>query len=71
MLEARGILWGEVTIKRALARLVKRRLVNNSRGRPRGYSLPEALPLLRHLTRPPGCDSLPGMIFGAFSGGAV
>jgi hypothetical protein len=47
-LEKRGIgIWAEITVKRSLARLKRRRLVCNSRRCPRGYYLPENLPLFR------------------------
>jgi hypothetical protein len=44
----------EITVKRSLARLKRRELVANRRKAPRGYYLPENLPLLRHLFRARG-----------------
>lgn len=43
--------YGIATVKRALARLKRTGLVCNSRRSPRGYYLPELLPLLEHLAR--------------------
>jgi hypothetical protein len=49
-LERRGIaVYGEVTVKRSLAKLRRRGVVSNSRMAPRGYYLPETLPLSRGL----------------------
>jgi hypothetical protein len=41
----------EITVKRSLARLKRLGLVCNRRKAPRGYYLPENLPLFRHLFR--------------------
>jgi hypothetical protein len=47
-LERRGIaVYGEATVKRSLAKLRRRGLVSNSRTAPRGYYLPEILPVSR------------------------
>jgi hypothetical protein len=49
-LERRGLgIFGEATIKRALARLKNRGLIANARTKRRGYYLPETSPLHRHL----------------------
>jgi hypothetical protein len=46
-LERRQVaIYGEVTVKRALARLHRLGVVTNSRRRPRGYALPDTLPLI-------------------------
>jgi hypothetical protein len=51
-LEKKGIaIHAEITVKRSLARLKRLGLVANSRKTPRGYYLPENLPLFRHLFR--------------------
>jgi hypothetical protein len=51
-LEKRGTaIHAEITVKRSLARMKRRGLVGNSRRAPRGYYLPENLPLFRHLFR--------------------
>jgi hypothetical protein len=44
-----GGVYAEITVKRSLTRLKRLGIVCNSRRRPRGYFLPEALPLLRHI----------------------
>jgi hypothetical protein len=44
---------GGITVKRSLTKLKGRGLVANSRTAPRGYYLPELLPLMRHLFRQP------------------
>jgi hypothetical protein len=41
----------EITVKQSLARLKHLGLLANSRKAPRGYYLPENLPLFRHLFR--------------------
>jgi hypothetical protein len=49
-LEKRRVgIYAEITVKRSLIRLKQRGLVANSRRSPRGYYLPENLPLFRHL----------------------
>ena len=49
-LEQRGLgIYGEATVKRALARLKNRGLIANARSHRRGYYLPEASPLPRRL----------------------
>jgi hypothetical protein len=49
-LERRGLgIYGEATVKRALARLKNRGFIANARTKRRGYYLPEASPLHRHL----------------------
>ena len=49
-LEKRGLgIYGLVTVKRSLVKLKRMHLVGNSKRRPRGYFLPENLPLFRHL----------------------
>jgi hypothetical protein len=54
-LEKRGVgIHAEITVKRSLARLKRRGLVGNRRRAPRGYYLPEHLPLFRHLFRARG-----------------
>jgi hypothetical protein len=47
-MEKQGIgVHAQITVKRTLARLRKARVVSNSRRSPRGYFLPERLPLMR------------------------
>jgi len=47
-MEKQGIgVHAQITVKRTLARLRKEKVVSNSRRAPRGYFLPERLPLLR------------------------
>jgi hypothetical protein len=49
-LERRGLgIFGEATVKRALARLKKLGLIANARQKRRGYYLPESAPLFRRL----------------------
>jgi hypothetical protein len=49
-LEKRSIgIYGLVTVKRSLAKLKRLGLVSNSKRSPRGYFLPENLPLFRDL----------------------
>jgi len=49
-LDKRGLgVYGVATVKRALARLKRKGLISKSRTSPRGYFLPEALPLYQHL----------------------
>jgi hypothetical protein len=51
-LEKRGLgIYAEITVKRSLARLKRWGLVANRRRAPRGYYLPDHLPLFRHLCR--------------------
>ena len=51
-LERRGLgIYGEATVKRALARLKSLGLVANARKKRRGYFLPESSPLYRRLAR--------------------
>ena len=51
-LERRGLgIYGEATVKRALARLKNRGLIANARTQRRGYYLPESSPLHRRLAR--------------------
>jgi hypothetical protein len=51
-LEKRGLgVYAEITVKRALAKLKRWQLVANRKRAPRGYYLPENLPLFRHLCR--------------------
>jgi len=45
-LDKRGIIWAEITVKRSLAKLRSWGLVSNSRRSPRGYFLPETLPIV-------------------------
>jgi hypothetical protein len=40
-----GGVYAEITVKRSLTKLKRMRIVSNSRRRPRGYFLSEALPL--------------------------
>jgi hypothetical protein len=56
-LEERGDLHGLITVKRSLAKLKQLRLVSNSRTAPRGYYLPEKLPLFQHLLSRRGDDT--------------
>jgi hypothetical protein len=49
-MKKRGVLWGEATVKRSLARMKRMNILYNSCKSPNGYFLPEALPLLRHAT---------------------
>jgi hypothetical protein len=58
-LEKRGDLHGLITVKRSLAKLKQLRLVSNSRTAPRGYYLPEKLPLFQHLLTRRGDDTDP------------
>jgi hypothetical protein len=44
-----GGVYAEITVKRSLTKLKRLGIVCNSRKRPRGYYLPEALPLLRQI----------------------
>ena len=47
-LERRGLgIYGDATVKRALARLKKLGLIENARKKRRGYYLPESAPLFR------------------------
>jgi hypothetical protein len=48
-LEKQGSIYGEITVKRSLARMKRLGIVFNSRCSPRGYYLPERMPLFRHL----------------------
>jgi predicted transcriptional regulator len=41
VLEQRNLLWGESTVRHALARLVHLGLLQSSRRAPRGYRMPE------------------------------
>ena len=51
-LEKRGLgIYAEITVKRSLAKLKRWGLVANRRRAPRGYYLPENLPLFRHRCR--------------------
>jgi hypothetical protein len=51
-LEKRGLgVYAEITVKRSLAKRRRWQLVANRRRAPRGYYLPENLPLFRHLCR--------------------
>jgi hypothetical protein len=51
-LERRGLgIYGEATVKRALARLKNLGLIANARTKRRGYYLPESSPLHRRLAR--------------------
>jgi hypothetical protein len=51
-LEKRGLgIYAEITVKRSLAKLKRWQLVANRKRAPRGYYLPENLPLFRHLCR--------------------
>jgi hypothetical protein len=52
-LEKRGLaVWSLISVKRSLAKLKRWGLLGNRRRAPRGYYLPENLPLFRHLCRP-------------------
>jgi hypothetical protein len=46
-LRKRHTLWGETTVKRSLARMKRMKILYNSRVSPKGYFLPEALPIVR------------------------
>jgi hypothetical protein len=51
-LDKRGLaVWSLITVKRSLAKLKRLGLLGNRRRAPRGYYLPDNLPLFRHRCR--------------------
>jgi hypothetical protein len=57
-LERRDLgIYAEITVKRSLAKLKRWGQLGTRRRAPRGYYLPDNLPLFRHLCR--GCSALP------------